>query len=442
MKCLQNLVKYFIVLVLVVGIAIFMFFDFNKEFILQEKEERVLAIYLENEPINYIPDKESGYTLDLEKSSCNNGVEISFDYNTWTIKTNYNNYENTDNTRVKCTLYFREIKTIEETLHQLATVSEGTGLYEVEHSDADITFTTDSTIIDNLQLTELRFGGADPNNYVWFNDELWRIIGLVNTPEDQRIKIVRNEAIGRFSWDTSDVSINGGGGINEWSQADAMKLLNPGYESESIGGSLYYHRSSGLCYSNHYNETSNCDFSSIGLTENSHEFIDDITWTLGSNGSNVWNEITTSQFYDLERSNNVGKTCSSGYFCNDTVVRTTSWTGKVGLMYPSDYGYATGGGSATNRSTCLDTYINQWQEDNYQDCYKNNWLYHDYATFSIMPVIYSSSVGSDVYTFFATSLSYPAAYNGFDIIPVINLKIGINIVGGTGTIRDPYQLSI
>ena len=416
----------------------------NKEIILKnEVQENTLAIYLEDEQINYIPEKDSGYTLDLTKSSCTNGVTIGFYYNTWSVKTNYSNYTNPDNTRVKCSLYFREIKTIEETLHQLPTVSEGTGLYKVEHSDADITFTTDSTIIDNLQLTELRFGGADPNNYVWFNDELWRIIGLVNTPEGQRIKIVRNESIGRFSWDTSDVSINGGGGINEWSQADAMKLLNPGYEKESIGGSLYYHRGSGLCYSNHYNETSTCDFRSIGLTENSHEFIDDITWNLGSNGSNAWNEINTSQFYDLERSSNVGKLCSSGYNCNDMVVRMTSWKGKVGLMYPSDYGYATGGGSVTNRNTCLDIYIDQWQEDTYRDCKENNWLYHDYATFSIMPAIYSSSEATDVYSFFYTgALSYPSTFNGYDIVPVTNLKIGVNIVGGTGTKEDPFLLAL
>ena len=35
--------------------------------------------------------------------------------------------------------------------------------------------------------------GANPNNYVKFNNELWRIIGLVNTPEGQRVKIIRND---------------------------------------------------------------------------------------------------------------------------------------------------------------------------------------------------------------------------------------------------------
>ena len=85
--------------------------------------ENTLAIYLEDEQINYIPDRESGYTLDLTKSSCNNGVTISFDYNKWSVKTNYSNYTNTDNTRVKCSLYFTD-KYIEPLLNGTDPVLE------------------------------------------------------------------------------------------------------------------------------------------------------------------------------------------------------------------------------------------------------------------------------------------------------------------------------
>ena len=87
------------------------------------EEADYLAIYLEDEQINYIPDRESGYTLDLTKSSCNNGVTISFDYNTWSVKTNYSNYTNTDNTRVKCSLYFTD-KYIEPLLNGTDPVLE------------------------------------------------------------------------------------------------------------------------------------------------------------------------------------------------------------------------------------------------------------------------------------------------------------------------------
>lgn len=48
--------------------------------------------------------------------------------------------------------------------------------------------------------------------------------------------------------------------------------------------------------------------------------------------------------------------CTSGNYCNDCnepAEFSLSWKGLVGLMYPSDYGYATSGGSITNRTTCL-----------------------------------------------------------------------------------------
>ena len=120
----------------------------------------------------------------------------------------------------------------------------------------------DGQIIEDDETPDhnLRYVGANPNNYVSFNKELWHIIGVMNNIDDgtgkkeSRIKIIRKESIGEFSWDSSEYSINYGRGVNEWSQADLMKLLNPGYESENVGGSLYWEQGSGTCY----NEKSNC----------------------------------------------------------------------------------------------------------------------------------------------------------------------------------------
>ena len=100
-----------------------LFFISFENVVFKSEELNYLAIYLEDEQINYIPNRESGYTLDLTKSSCNNGVTISFDYNTWSVKTNYSNYTNTDNTRVKCNLYFTD-KYIEPLLNGTDPVLE------------------------------------------------------------------------------------------------------------------------------------------------------------------------------------------------------------------------------------------------------------------------------------------------------------------------------
>ena len=116
--------RYPTILILVVGACFFMLEHSKQEIILKEETgDNTLAIYLEDEPINYIPTKDSGYTLDLSKSGCTNGVEVSFDYNTWSVKTNYSNYTNTDNTRVKCSLYFTD-KYIEPLLNGTDPVLE------------------------------------------------------------------------------------------------------------------------------------------------------------------------------------------------------------------------------------------------------------------------------------------------------------------------------
>ena len=69
-------------------------------------------------------------------------------------------------------------------------------------------------------------------------------------------------------------------------------------------------------------------------------------------------------FYKRER----GTTVYSG--------RSTSWTGKVGLMYPSDYGYATSGGTTTNRASCLAKEMYNWDDSSVSDCKNNDWMYN------------------------------------------------------------------
>jgi hypothetical protein len=75
---------------------------------------------------------------------------------------------------------------------------------------------------------------------------------------EYRLKLIRNDSIGNYSWDTSASTVNSGYGINEWSQADLMKLLNPGYETNTdlnnsgssitVNNSLYWTKGSGTCY--------------------------------------------------------------------------------------------------------------------------------------------------------------------------------------------------
>ncbi|MCI6932598.1 MAG: hypothetical protein MR765_05700, partial [Tenericutes bacterium] len=89
---------------------------------------------------------------------------------------------------------------------------------------------------DDTTDKNIRYVGASPKNYLKFNNEIWRIIGVFNnitTIDEQEnekteslVKIVRNDSLGKYSWDSSESSINNGYGVNEWSQADLMYELN------------------------------------------------------------------------------------------------------------------------------------------------------------------------------------------------------------------------
>ena len=53
---------------------------------------------------------------------------------------------------------------------------------------------------DNTPDENIRYYGSNPNNYVRFNNELWRIIGVFG----ENIKLVRKDSLGVLSWDVSD----------------------------------------------------------------------------------------------------------------------------------------------------------------------------------------------------------------------------------------------
>ena len=299
----------------------------------------------------------------------------------------------------------------------------------------------DATIIEEYQIS-----CAKKQKY-----DIWRIIGVMKDVDDgtgnksDRVKLIRSEAIGKYSWDTSESSVNSGYGVNEWSQADIMKLLNPGYESETVGGSLYWNSGTGTCYNGQNNATTPCDFTSTGIKDKLKVLIGDAVWNTGANDGKTYkyNNIITSKFYELERSSNTGKICSSGNYCNDTVERTTTWIGKVGLMYPSDYGYATSGGSTTDRATCLNTKLYSWDSSNVSDCENNDWLYN---SGSYQWTLSPNASSSDAHYAFAVAASgdvyYNAASNGDvdGVRPVVYLTSNVGIQSGDGSSGNPFIL--
>ena len=376
----------------------------------QDPGDLYFAVYLDGEITNTFPSKNEGYLFDITQSSCTNGATVSWDEDSWSALVNFSNYQAGNLSKIKCTMYFKKQLTATEYITSLANTS------------------TD-LIYDGTSDNNLRYIGADPDNYVSFNNELWRIIGVMNNIDDgngtleSRIKIIRNEPIGSYSWDNK---ANGVGssisdyGSNDWSDSALQIVLNSG---------AYYNRTSGECPYGQNGSTISCDFTNSGLTEEAKAMISNAVWNLG--GSSTYNGLTASMFYVRER----GDSVYSG--------RPTEWTGQIGLMYPSDYGYATSGGS-TGRDTCLATELYNWYNSSYSDCKNNDWFFNSSnAQWTITPI--SSSYSADV--FFVNGLggevtSNYVGYVSYTVSPALYLTSNVKITGGNGSQDNPYILSV
>ena len=281
----------------------------------------------------------------------------------------------------------------------------------------------------------IRYYGANPNNYIYFNCsdynnqssstcETWRIIGIV----DGKMKIIRGSQIGTYSWDTSSSNINYGYGVNEWSESDLMKLLNSGYDSESVGGSLYWNAKSGTCYNEQNNAKTSCNFTSTGLkNDTTRNLIAETTYyTRGHDSSSIY----VDAMYDKER---VSGTVITGV----TPTRKLTWTGKVAIPYPSDYGYA------ADFSLC------QKQLNSYSDaaCTSNNWMKSILTNNGANVGWLLTSHSGNVYRAWGVGSPGGVGYDGFaffssGVVPVLSLNYELSIRSGTGTSSNPYQLYV
>ena len=111
-------------------------------------------------------------------------------------------------------------------------------------------------------------------------------------------------------------------------------------------------------------------------------------------------------------------------------------------MYPSDYGYATSGGSTMDRASCLATELFDWNSSSYSDCYSNDWLY-DSSNYqwTLTPIsatsYYVFSVYSDGYV-----RRHNAYYTGNAVSPTLYLSSNVRISGGDGSENSPFELSL
>ena len=283
---------------------------------------------------------------------------------------------------------------------------------------------------DNTSDENIRYYGSNPDNYVSFNNELWRIIGVFGN----NVKLVRSEKLGELSWDSSASSVNNGRGVNEWSQSDLKNYLNK----------MYYGGTSVTCYNGKYDQTTTCPTGTIDETttcptgtidETSNGLIDYHTWNTGAPNYNTLYDSTTSSydtvaFYRAERGNVNGKICTSGNWCNDTVTRTTTWTGYVGLPYITDYAYAS---SENDCNTKID-------QSSTHKCKNNNWMQRGSDTWYLSPFAIPDDAGNVWVVGGDEGVSCNGAAFPLSAFPTIYLKSNILIESGKGTSSNPYIL--
>ena len=289
-----------------------------------------------------------------------------------------------------------KVPTGADTLIKLTDNKDNSGLYTITHAK-------DSTlqIGTNEDITEYRYRGASPKNYVTFNNEVWRILGVFPTDDgtgnvENRVKIIKDQSIGNYQWNITQVASTST--YNNWTGATLMKYLNATY----------------------YNSLTK---------DNSIDMVDDVKYYLGGYKDVI--TPTPITIYDFER-----KISGSGTYFFKT--NPTNWIGKVALMTASDYGYAT--------KNCEDKLLyNSDTTKGIIGCNSTNWLYNIKANeWLLNQYANSSTANTSVYYILNNGQIHGIASsinNSFSTRPVLYLKPEVQITEGDGTSSNPYKLS-
>ena len=309
------------------------------------------------------------------------------------------------------------------------TGDDGSGVYKVSHD----TIASDSSATGSeiKASDDYRYYGASPNNYICLDMEggstcpdkhLYRIIGSIYEEKENtnRIKVVKATSLkdanntNGFSWDYT----SSGGYSNIWATVTSGNYSN----SLSSGSTLMQLLNSGLWWKgtsgSYYNGSTTAttvNFTNYKLSDKAKSYISTSRYYLGGYNDA---DILTSAMYGYER----------GTARYDTS-RPLYWDGMVGLMYPSDFGYAAGNSCVTGTTIV-----------NYDGgCYKKDWLHNSNYQWLMSP-----GSGHSYYAFSVRSSDFVGrylVYYVYSVRPTFYLKSDTNIKSGDGTSSNPYLLS-
>ena len=277
---------------------------------------------------------------------------------------------------------------------------------------------------------DYRYVGADPNNYVWFNNDMYQIIGVFDENSHGKtgqylVKLIMANPLGGYSWgayNTSNTSGTYSSYKSDWTgnttgvKANLNVLFNEYFANRTNTSSTY-----GACanwtyhYWNNNYRTNDCsDIVGYGLTSSALNSIETTTWYLYGSGSLT--DQSKQNWYLCERGGNSCKSANSGSYSNTT-------SSKIGLMYLSDYLYASGYFSNASTATQGTLYFGN-----------KNWLYKG-NEWVLTPSDSEADFGW--YVNLGSTRSYSAIIPN-SARPSFYLKSTVSILGGDGTFANPY----
>lgn len=299
----------------------------------------------------------------------------------------------------------------------------------------------------NIDAGNIRYYGASPNNYIYFNCsdysnqssstcEIWRIIGVF----DGKIKLIRNESIGNMAYDNDEEdtylksisSYSDSNKVvkklsnNEKNKRKSVKFIvsgGPGktdaqgknnYSTSSLQKILnnYYYNSK------NYSGNSSYTFTNIGIKNDvTRNIISSNNYYLGGIQYEV--NYNVNKIYQEERSTEV-------YGGN-----ATTWTGKLAIPYPSDYGYAV---DLNKCSKSLNLY-------NDAVCISNNWM-SSISTSEIWLLNPRTDTSNQSSSIVSNKISFSPVDDKKAIFSTLYLDSKLTIKSGSGTSSSPYQLSV
>ncbi len=365
-------------LCLLIFILLGVFTKNNQVKYLKEQNHQDLAIIIDGEESSSIPAK-GNYNV---KTYCEGG-DAYWNYNTWELIIKI------QEPVTKCTLSF-------------------TSTNPVLLSDHIISLKNEEGIF-NEPVTDYRYQGKKPNNYLLFNNELWRIIGVFkdnthNMPNQNLVKIIRKDSIGSLVLSNT--------ANNDWSISILYNLLNNYYYNGINEEELNY------CYQWDITVPGNCNFKLNGILDNnSRNMIENVTWRIG--GIETLLIPNLLDIYNAERGTLVFED------------RTTEIEGYIGLMYPSDYGY-----SVETSSCSRDTSLGEYGT---VDCSGSSWLSGKSYEWLLTPDSYnfdnSFRVDDD------GRIDSAKTNLGYSVRPTVYLKQNIKKIAGDGRIDNPYIIT-